>query len=301
MTYFIETVTHGKPATPQDHVLRIYRAMRKPRPAPRMTARDALNNARATVAKVQTTGHTSRVPLYIAGGIWSDVGGDNGCASQVGSTRGRWVEEPRKIGLRLVGTPSDILTRSDVPRGYYLDSDCFESVKGVVFKLSSKRGTERYLAGYADPYNGDGEGDGPAWLSTEVFATASEAAREADHVAERYGDSAREYADAYLAGQNARGAAIASRAVAGEYADSVRTVRALFRGRNWGFAVSTPKGKIHWRGLVRAQVKQARKHCESLQTARKAFSDALDLAPSKCHDSALWGSWSEGYDSGANL
>lgn len=71
------------------------------------------------------------------------------------------------------GYPSRTLSHN----GWYLDEMCFpdDTIVGVVFQLSAKKGAERYLAGCE--YN---DGDF-GWIETDcAYDTASEAAYAAD-------------------------------------------------------------------------------------------------------------------------
>jgi len=170
----------------------------------------ALERARERVARY-LAGDASALPRYIKAGIWSGLGGSDGSTSRHFGTRGRWIESPESKGLRFIGLCSDY--RGDGSRraeygAWYLDADGSETVSGVVYQLPARAGKVRYLAGYADPWNIDKAGRGPAWLSVEVIegdATDSdygtpdalrEAYREADAIAERMAEGQREHAEA---------------------------------------------------------------------------------------------------------
>lgn len=82
-------------------------------------------------------------------------------------------------------------------KGWFLrDDDCSEVARGVVFQLPAHKGTCRYLSAVADPFN-----NGPAILSLELFDDLSEAARNADYLAEHYAEKERDYNRAWDAGQ----------------------------------------------------------------------------------------------------
>jgi hypothetical protein len=82
-------------------------------------------------------------------------------------------------------------------KGWYLEDDYSgEVARGVVFQLPAHKGKCRYLSAIADPHN-----DGPAILSLGLFDELSEAARNADQLAERYAETERDYNRAWQAGQ----------------------------------------------------------------------------------------------------
>jgi hypothetical protein len=307
--YFLDQVKHGKPATEQAHVLRLYRAARRHVSSSardtfvtRYTAQQALADSRATVAHVKATGHTNRIPHYIPDGIWSR-GAANGVQSVQYGTRGRWISSPDSVGLRLVGVSGDLLKGRDVATGYYLDANCDETVKGVVYQLPSRGGVVRYLAGYADPWNCDDDGTGPAWLESAVYSgPASDstwdtpdaqdtAARAADHIAERMADDSREHDNAHHAGQTARAATLRTLAAAKGYTQAVRATFAVFKHRR---ALGKDAAL-----LFRAQIEQARDRCDELRTAREESHVELNDAPDPKHDAALALSWRDGYGAGA--
>jgi hypothetical protein len=99
----------------------------------------------------------------------------------------RWVEDPTACGLRLAGH-ADELARLD-HTGWFVDDFQGETVRGVVYRLPSRKGVLRLVAGYADPFN-----DGPACLDfSETFDDEREAAWRADRIAERMAETEREY------------------------------------------------------------------------------------------------------------
>lgn len=110
-----------------------------------------------------------------------------------GETAMVWCENPAGY-LRYVGTCHDILSRHH--KGWYIDDESGETAHGVVYQLPSRKGSTRYLYGYADPFN-----DGPACLSLSIERDKDNAARYADSVAERYAEKEREYNTAWRAGR----------------------------------------------------------------------------------------------------
>ena len=136
-----------------------------------------------------------------------------------------WIENPESVGLRFVGLAHDAApsnyaySRPAVDHiGWYLDDNGFgETVSGVVYQLPAKNGLPRYIVGYADPWNCDKYGEGPACLdltkviigknggcSFEADPTLRDAARLADSYAEWMAQEAREYDREWRNGQNAR-------------------------------------------------------------------------------------------------
>lgn len=133
----------------------------------------------------------------------------------------RWIENPESMGLRLVGLAHEVspaghaYMRNAVEHtGWYLDPHGMgETVSGVVYQVTGKDGRARYVAGYADPWNCDSKGNGPAYLCLELIQGDKrdsdwecddglrEAARYADSMAETMAEQEREYQSAWGAGQ----------------------------------------------------------------------------------------------------
>lgn len=126
----------------------------------------------------------------------------------------RWIEDPERVGLRLVGY-ADELHGGIEHRGWYTDDDGHdETARGIVYQLPGRNGRARYVAGYADPYN-----DGPALLAFGADIVEGERlesswdddhdarhqiASYADSMAERMAEEARDYNRAWSYGQRAR-------------------------------------------------------------------------------------------------
>lgn len=107
----------------------------------------------------------------------------------------RWVENAAD-GLRFVGFADEILPRMRHKGWFTRSVDPNETYRGVVYSLPHGR----YVAGYADPNN-----EGAALLCFDMGIDDKEqAAREADHFAERHADKEREYNDAWDAGADYR-------------------------------------------------------------------------------------------------
>lgn len=108
----------------------------------------------------------------------------------------RWIETPSHIGLRTVGF-ADEIDRSIKHTGWYTDDDGdMETVRGIVYQFPARDGKPRYVYGFADPCN-----DGPACLSLDETDDKTQAARWADDIARKYGESEREYRRAWDAGR----------------------------------------------------------------------------------------------------
>lgn len=114
----------------------------------------------------------------------------------LGETGMRWIENVSK-GWRFVGY-ADELSRSIQHTGWFTDSDgCSETMRGVVYRLPSRKGKSVYAVGYADPYNDD-----CALLTVDTsLDDESEAAYRADRIAERCAETEREYQDAWQLGR----------------------------------------------------------------------------------------------------
>lgn len=221
----------------------------------------------------------------------------NATYSAYGERAVRWIEYPEAIGLRFVGLAHDVggWHRFYGPAvshtGWYLSDDNWtgETVSGVVYQLPAKNGRARYLYGFADPFNCDSEGRGPACLSLEVvegealecsYDVDSElrtAARWGDSMAERYADEAREYHRAWQAGSQAREAAQEMRGAGAVY---VARCRALREMRGSGNAIHE----------MRLAILDA---AARLRDLRDVFLDATMTRPDK--RDPLYTAWAQGY------
>ncbi|MGZ6199168.1 MAG: hypothetical protein ACXWNL_16150 [Vulcanimicrobiaceae bacterium] len=120
---------------------------------------------------------------------------------QIGRDNVFWCERPDDY-LRRVGFVDEIPNESSYRgkfvdhKGWYLeDNYSSEVARGLVFQLPAHKGKPRFISGIADPNN-----DGPAILSLEIFNDKGEAARNADHLAEHYAETERDYQRANRAG-----------------------------------------------------------------------------------------------------
>ena len=274
-------------------------------------ARNALLAARAWDA-----GET-RKPIYTPAKIWSrDVTRSNGgrVFAAHGESACRWIENPDSVGLRLVGLAHDVFPRGVEHRGWYLHPDGLgETVAGVVYQLPARDGRARYLAGYADPYNADSDGRGPALLSLEVFEAEpeycesgfwydgaedarQEAARRADAIAGAMAEAEREYQEGWSAGQRARELAREALEAGRELVAVCRDARALWKLRRGVQAIPGPVIRKHLRASL-ARVRAAR---EAYQEALEAAREARDEKPAPWfgQDCPALEGWQAGYSEG---
>jgi hypothetical protein len=84
--------------------------------------------------------------------------------------------------------------------GYYLSPDNWtgEIARGVIFQLPGKNHAPRYISGIADTWSGAKHA---AIISPEIFDDETDAARNADALADRYAEHERDYQEAWQAGQ----------------------------------------------------------------------------------------------------
>ena len=227
-----------------------------------------------------------------------------------GEDRVRWIEDPEAFGLRLVGLAHEFgrsryaytYPAVDHP-GWYLHPDGIpgEVVSGVVYRMSGKTGCARYLVGYADPWNCDETGRGPALLCLdpilgdrvgadwEFDPVLRDAARRADRIAEVMAEEERDYQGAYEAGRAARQAGRAMRETAARYVGALRACRTVFRNRH---RISVTEARL----VLKALAGQARGLLADLRSARRAFRDGLETGPG--WESGDTHGWRNGYVDG---
>lgn len=120
--------------------------------------------------------------------------------------RGRWVESPEDLGLRLVGFADEVAPRRVTHKGWFIDDEIQDEVaRGVVYALPAKAGCARFVYGVADPHN-----DGPAIIALDVVTAEpgdadraqSDAATWADSMAESYAMGEKEHNAAWRAGRD---------------------------------------------------------------------------------------------------
>lgn len=243
----------------------------------------ALQIARETIRKNMV----SRAPFADGSRVWSGLGGSLGAPfAAYGETACRWIENPEAVGLRLVGLAHDVgragyaYSRNAVDHtGWYLDSDNMgETVSGVVYRLPARDGRARYLAGYADPYQADGRGNGPALLSLEVLegdATDSDydpdpvlrdAAMRADGIAERMAEAERDFQDGDRMGRKARAKMDAARETGRAWVAACREARAMWKARHGFPGLPGPIA----RELTRVAITTARRLRKQYRKQRRA-------------------------------
>jgi len=255
-----------------------------------LSAREALERARRTLE----TGAKSANPYGPGASIWSGLGGSDGRTfSAYGESACRWIENPESKGLRLVGLAHDVgragyahLRDAVAHRGWYLDSDgSGETVAGVVYQLPGRDGRARYLVGYADPYNADADGSGPALLSLDVIdgepvdshwdadPARREAATRADGIAERMAEAERDYQAGHADGRRARGKRAEALETGKAWIQACRDARAMWKARHGFPGLPGPMA----RELCRVSIITARTlHADFLEargTARDFFRD----------------------------
>ena len=157
-----------------------------------------------------------------------------------------WIESPETVGLRFVGLAHDVgkaghayLRDAVTHSGWYLESEFQdETVSGVVYQVSGKGRRARYVVGYADPFNTDSQGRGPACLDLgriilgdvrdsdwESCSGARDAARAADSHAESMAERERDYQDAWRMGGRYGAALEAARAARRECLALLATIK----------------------------------------------------------------------------
>jgi len=100
----------------------------------------------------------------------------------------RFFEDAEAAGLRFAGWADESLRLRHT--GWYADNYQEETFRGAIFRLPSKRGQERFVAGY-----GESMGGGFVLDLSEVWDDdLIGAAQEADRLAERAAEDAREFA-----------------------------------------------------------------------------------------------------------
>lgn len=171
------------------NLARNYKAAR----AAGMTAAAAIAAARKDVAE----NRTRYTPSHGAG--LGATFAAYGCAGL------RWVENPKALGLRKVGFADELARIGHT--GWYSREDCDGSlIRGVVYRLAGRGRCALYVAGWADPENDGaacldfadvrrGEADG------DDQSVQREMAREADGIAERCAEAAREHDNAWQSGR----------------------------------------------------------------------------------------------------
>lgn len=238
-------------------------------------------------------------PGYVPGSIWAGRKGSDGRVfSAYGEKQLRWIEKPESKGLRFIGLAHDVAPRLVEHKGWYTDEFQNETVSGVVYQLTGKDGVSRYLSGYADPYNCDKNGRGPALLSLEIFADTDsdeakrDAAGNADHIAKRFAEEERAYQESNRLGREAREKATEALTEGKEMVAQCRALRRFWKVRN-----GTPALPAHLaRQAIREALQSLRYARESYQEARDKFLEALETGHGwRCGSCEAW---REGYAEG---
>lgn len=104
----------------------------------------------------------------------------------------RWVETPEAYGMRWVGYADEVASLRH--QGWFTDDEYQDEVfrgvvfRGVVYRMATRKGTPRFVYGYADPNN-----KGAALLCFDYCDDKIDAARWADSFAERKAEEERAY------------------------------------------------------------------------------------------------------------
>lgn len=189
--------------------------------------------------------------------------------------RVRFVENVSR-GLRVMGLAHDVYKRLG-HTGWFIDPDGLdETMAGIIVRLPAKRGRNRYLIGYADPWNPD-----CALVDVDVITAdkvdsgenelAYDLASRADRFAELRAESEREYQEADRNGRDKRQA----------MADSAETVRECLESLR------------NYRDTGIANPDQYEAACEAFESAweayREAAGEAFEAADyAKRHHSIGW-------------
>lgn len=246
----------------------------------RWTAQGALAEARAMVAN-------SHVPSYVPGGIWRP-----GFSNPVQAGKLQWIEHPESH-FRFVGLVHKINSPAQVDHtGWFLDDFEHETVSGVVYQLTGRNGGDRYLAGYADPWNTDKDGHGPALMQMEIIESLEDAIRAADGLAETMAENERDYQTAHRAGREARTMATNALTEGKALIAACRDLRAMLPARR-GFP-GLPGPLI--RDAIRDTVAAIRKHRAAYEEAKERRADAWSTCPGWTWNGA--DAWRDGYREG---
>lgn len=149
--------------------------------------------------------------------------------------------------------------------GWYYDSCCGSTYRGQVWRLPARDGVERFLAGYVDA-----DGD-RAIIEPEAFDDERDAARRADHMAERDAEEEREHDERWAEANNANDDREAAREeLKAARAEARRMVAALREQRAQGSIVPALCD------VLRAKVAECRETMrEALETIAK-HSDRIE-------------------------
>lgn len=189
----------------------------------------------------------------------------------------RWIEHPENH-FRFVGKYQDIYKGRNSHNGWYLDPFQQDTVSGVVYQLTGKKGKPRYIAGHEDGYNEE-------YVKInfrDIFEEKEDAAREADEMARIYAErSCEDYIQT-----NAEDAIESNKHEIAELKKIVKEI--CFELRNIRKSVWKPKQmgfKEEWKGLSQilyhAVVDDIRNKIKEIQELRKEIKKYEDN-PSWC-------------------
>lgn len=187
----------------------------------------------------------------------------------------RWCENVDTY-FRVTGFAYNIISR--LPAGYYTDANCYGgegTVHSIVVQLPTRRGKERYYAGYKDPYNKDA-----AVIDLgSVCDTKEEAARDADYMAQAYAEECREHDAQFMAEQDiesARGEIAEARKAHSALCNEIRAVSRMQFSLLDG---STPPARLSGHPSAICQALRA-----SLRQLRKQAAQAIKVIKARRDD-----------------
>lgn len=204
-------------------------------------------------------------------GAWQDVDG-----KRIGSGRFRafYVDSNP---WRDVGDAHDIVRR--LPLGWYSDAHQSETCIAIVAQMPARDGVAQYVPGYRWS-----DADGVTLFPLDRFEEKEEAARRADHYAEKAAEEAREYSEAWNAGREARDAQDEAEAARKDALALLREMKAARRaGMEPGGAIcATLRGKVE--SLL-----------ETIREAREKRDDLRDGWTQRWRGDDIAGAFAEGF------
>ena len=239
-----------------------------------------------SAAQCLATARTKEPPKYtVYSRILPANFGAAGAPFMQGRRALRWIESPESC-FRFVGAVHTIARREGWRGrdwdtiGYYVDTFEHETTTPVVYQLTGRDGAPRYIAGGHDPFNGDKDGRGAAYLELESYPDLIAACNAAQCIAERYAEEARDYDSAWQNGARA-GEAIAEaaeqRKEALELCAERRALRAIVQPAQFPAACTALANDIRelWRDSRRA-IRKAAKLREETESAARWRPELLD-------------------------
>jgi len=194
---------------------------------------------------------------------------------------GRWIESPGDAGLRFVGWCDEIAGLNH--RGWFtVDSDLGRVCRGAVYQLPARGGRPLFVEAYhngEDGPNGWTDDTGGAFVFLDERHTGEDsegddakrdAARGADHEAERAAADEREYHEAWNAGRVTREAVERARQLRADARPILAELRALKAA-----GIAAPAACAALRETVAGMLAKARR---KVRTARQEWEAGSDSA-----------------------